>query len=135
MIRLEYVKVNFNERKKTMTATIKKTKVKRVTKDMMLSLINYGMFSETIKEYTKQNKLMKPEYLSWFDDLKTNLIIMRSDVMNNGFEGFAQKIKRKMNRFDVTSFKEKYPEIYEQFLIPMETVELKVEYKRERDNA
>lgn len=113
---------------------ITKPRVKRATKDMMLSLINYGMFQDTIKEYTKQNKLMKPEYLSWFDDLKTNLIIMRSDVMNNGFEGFAQKIKRKMQRFDVSSFKEKYPDIYEQFLVPMETVELKVEYKKSEDN-
>jgi hypothetical protein len=113
---------------RTMTQ-ITKTKVKRVTKEMMKSLLNYGMFSETIKEYTKQNKLMKPEYLSWFDDLKTNLIILKTDVMGNGFEGFAQKINRKSKRFDVTSFKEKYPDIYEQFLIPSESMELKVEYK------
>jgi len=107
-----------------------KTKVKRVTKEMQLSLLNYGMFSETIKEYTKQNNLMKPEYLQWFDDLKINLIILKSDVMKNGFEGFAQHIKRNSKRFDVKSFKEQHPKLYEQFLIPMETNELKVNFKK-----
>ena len=58
-----------------------------------------------------------------FETLKTNLIIINKvdDV-----EGFAQFIKRKMKRFDVAKFKEKYPKMYEDFLVEMDTTEIKI---------
>jgi len=49
--------------------------------------------------------------------------------MDNDFEGFAQKINRKMKRFDVSRFKEENTEIYEKYLVDSESTEYKVEYK------
>ena len=71
---------------------------------------------------------MKPEYVEYFKDLKTNLIILND--MNNEFEGFAQLIQRKMKRFDTSKFKEKYPKLYEEFLVELETTEIKVKYEK-----
>ena len=44
----------------------------------------------------------------------------------DGVEGFAQLINRKMKRFDISAFKEKYPKMYEEFLIDMYTKEIKI---------
>jgi len=108
--------------------TLKKTRVKKASQKQKLALLNYGILKSTISEYTKQTSLMKPEYVETFKDLKTNLIILND--MGNGFEGFAQLIQRKMKRFDVSKFKEKFPKLYEEFLVDMDTTEIKVKYEK-----
>jgi Fe-S cluster assembly scaffold protein SufB len=61
--------------------------------------------------------------LSYLKPLK--LILLYLDKVE-GIEGFAQLIKRTMKRFDVSKFKEKYPELYEEFLVDMDTKEIKI---------
>ena len=48
--------------------------------------------------------------------------------MDNGYEGFAQYIRRNLQRFDVSKFKEENTKLYTQYLVPMETNEVKVKY-------
>mgnify|MGYP001156887302 FL=1 len=108
--------------------TLKKIRVKKASQQQKLALLNYGILKTTISEYTKQTSLMKPEYVQTFKDLKTNLIILND--MGNDFEGFAQLIQRKMKRFDTTKFKEKFPKLYEEFLVEQETTEIKVKYEK-----
>jgi len=104
---------------------IKKTT--KVSKDEKKFLLNYGMMKETIKGYKKQMELMTPEIAELFERVKSNLIVLVD--MDNDFEGFAQKINRKLKRFDVTKFKEEHTELYEKYLIDSESTEYKVEYK------
>jgi len=108
--------------------TLKKTRVKKASLKQKLALLNYGISKQHERDIIKQNSLMKPEYVGYFDELNTNLIILTE--MNNGYEGFAQLIKRVMKRFDVAKFKEKFPKLYEEFLVEMETTEIKVKYEK-----
>jgi|GEM_PF-1618473 hypothetical protein len=99
----------------------------KVNKDEKKFLLNYGMMKETIKGLKKQMELMTPEIAELFERVKSNLIVLVD--MDNDFEGFAQKINRKMKRFDVSRFKEENTELYEKYLIDSESTEYKVEYK------
>jgi hypothetical protein len=102
----------------------------KVSKDEKKFLLNYGMIKETIKGYKKQIELMTPQVAELFDKVKSNLIVLVD--MDNDFEGFAQKINRKMKRFDITKFKEENTELYEKYLVDSESTEYKVEYKLAR---
>jgi hypothetical protein len=102
----------------------------KVNKDEKKFLLNYGMIKETIKGYKKQIELMTPQVAELFDKVKSNLIVLVD--MDNDFEGFAQKINRKMKRFDITKFKEENTELYEKYLVDSESTEYKVEYKLAR---
>jgi hypothetical protein len=102
----------------------------KVSKDEKKFLLNYGMIKETIKGHKKQMELMTPQVAELFDKVKSNLIVLV--YMENDFEGFAQKINRKMKRFDITKFKEENTELYEKYLVDSESTEYKVEYKLAR---
>ena len=97
--------------------------IKKATKKEQQDLVNYHYSVEQVKQQKKANDLIKPSHVELFETLKTNLIIFNKvdDV-----EGFAQLIKRKMKRFDVAKFKEKYPKMYEDFLVEMNTTEIKI---------
>ena len=97
--------------------------IKKATKKEQQDLVNYHYSVEQVKQQKKTNDLIKPSHVELFETLKTNLIIFNKvdDV-----EGFAQFIKRKMKRFDVAKFKEKYPKMYEDFLVEMDTTEIKI---------
>ena len=97
--------------------------IKKATKKEQQDLVNYHYSVEQVKQQKKANDLIKPSQVELFETLKTNLIIINKvdDV-----EGFAQLIKRKMKRFDVAKFKEKYPKMYEDFLVEMDTTEIKI---------
>jgi len=97
--------------------------IKKATKKEQQDLVNYHYSVEQVKQQKKANDLIKPSHVELFETLKTNLIIFNKvdDV-----EGFAQLIKRKMKRFDVAKFKEKYPKMYEDFLVEMDTTEIKI---------
>ena len=101
--------------------------IKKATKKEQQDLVNYHYSVEQVKQQKKSNDLIKPSHVELFETLKTNLIIFNKvdDV-----EGFAQLIKRKMKRFDVAKFKEKFPKLYEEFLVEMETTEIKVKYEK-----
>ena len=97
--------------------------IKKANKQEQLDLVNFHYSVEQVKQQKKANDLIKPSHVELFETLKTNLIIINKvdDV-----EGFAQFIKRKMKRFDVAKFKEKYPKMYEDFLVEMDTTEIKI---------
>ena len=97
--------------------------IKKATKKEQQDLVNYHYSVEQVKQQKKSNDLIKPSHVELFETLKTNLIIFNKvdDV-----EGFAQLIKRKMKRFDVAKFKEKYPKMYEDFLVEQDTNEIKI---------
>lgn len=105
--------------------------IKKATKKEQQDLVNYHYSVEQVKQQKKANDLIKPSHVELFNDLKTNLIILNKvdDV-----EGFAQLIKRKMKRFDVAKFKEKYPKMYEDFLVEMDTTEIKIKVQEKGKN-
>lgn len=97
--------------------------IKKATKKEQQDLVNFHYSVEQVKQQKKANDLIKPSHVELFDTLKTNLIIINKV---DSVEGFAQLIKRKMKRFDVAKFKEKYPRMYEDFLVEMDTTEIKI---------
>lgn len=96
---------------------------KKATKQQQQDLANFGKSVAFVKEQKKQNDLIKPTHVALFEKLKSNLIIF--DKLDT-VEGFAQLIKRKMKRFDVAKFKEKNPKLYEEYLVDMDTTEIKI---------
>tara|TARA_R100000664_G_scaffold10268_1_gene16975 strand:+ start:1982 stop:2326 length:345 start_codon:yes stop_codon:yes gene_type:complete len=106
-------------------SNLKKAKrlIKKATKKEQQDLVNFHYSCEQVKQMKKANDLIKPTHLDLFADLKTNLIIINKV---DNIEGFAQLIKRKMKRFDVSKFKEKFPKLYEEFLVEQDTNEIKI---------
>jgi len=105
--------------------------IKKANKQEQLDLVNFHYSVEQVKQQKKANDLIKPSHIELFETLKTNLIIINKvdDV-----EGFAQLIKRKMKRFDVSKFKEKFPKLYEEFLVEMDTTEIKIKVQEKGKN-
>ena len=97
--------------------------IKKATKQKQHDLLNLGMLKDQHKELGKNIKLIIPTHIELFKTLKTNLIIF--DKLEE-YEGYAQLINRKLNRFDVTKFKEENPDTYTKYLVPMETNEIKI---------
>jgi|TARA_Y100000289_G_scaffold48113_1_gene48516 hypothetical protein len=97
--------------------------IKKATKKEQQNLVNYHYSVEQVRQQKKANDLIKPSHVELFDTLKTNLIIINKV---DEVEGFAQLIKRKMKRFDVAKFKEKNPRMYEDYLVEMDTTEIKI---------
>lgn len=100
---------------------------KKATKQNQQDLLNYGMGKDNHKEMGKQLKLIVPTHIDLFKRLKTNLIIFNK---LDDYEGYAQLINRKLNRFDITKFKELNPDEYLKYLVPMETNEIKIKYQK-----
>ena len=50
----------------------------------------------------------------------------------NNFDYSLEIIKKATTRFDIKSFKDKHPELYQSFLIDGESIELKTNYKRSK---
>ena len=113
-------------------STIKKARRQvKANKVQQQDLVNYHYSVEQVKAQKKANDLIKPTHVELFETIKTNLIIL--DKVE-GIEGFAQLIKRTMKRFDVSKFKEKYPKLYEEFLVDMDTKEIKIKVQSKELN-
>ena len=113
-------------------STIQKSKRQlKATKKTQQEIVNYHYSVEQVKQQKKANDLIKPSHLELFDTIKTNLIII--DKVE-GIEGYAQLIKRTMKRFDVSKFKEKFPKLYEEFLVEMDTKEIKIKVQQKELN-
>jgi|TARA_R100000005_G_C4976205_1_gene187539 hypothetical protein len=108
-----------------------KKRQKKATAKQQQEIVGYHYSVEQTKQQQKANALIKPTHVELFEDLKTNLIIL--DKVE-GVEGFAQLIKRTMKRFDVSKFKEKFPKLYEEFLVDMNTVEIKIKVQEKGIN-
>jgi|DEB0MinimDraft_4_1074332.scaffolds.fasta_scaffold212579_1 hypothetical protein len=77
----------------------------------------------TIKEYKKKLELLTEEVSNLFEKKKTNILFMKDKDKN--VLGYIQLITRKTKRFDSTAFKEKYPQLFEEFLVEGSSVEFK----------
>jgi len=97
----------------------------RIDKKAKTTILNYGIIKDNIKSLTKQSGLIKEEILPYFE--KQNAIVLIG--MDNGYEGYAQRINRQSKRFDMTKFKESNPKLYAQYLIDSESTEIKVSFK------
>jgi hypothetical protein len=105
--------------------------IKKANKQEQQDIVNYHYSVEQVKQQKKANDLIKPSHVELFETLKTNLIIINKV---DDIEGFAQLIKRTMKRFDVSKFKEKHPKLYEEFLIEMDTKEIKIKVQQKELN-
>ena len=97
----------------------------RIDKKAKTTILNYGLIKDSIKSLTKQSSLIKEEILPYF--AKQNAIVLIG--MDNGYEGYAQRINRESKRFDLAKFKENNPKIYAQYLTDSKSVEIKVSFK------
>ncbi len=102
----------------------------RVKRNQQKNFVILRAYKKPPRDIIKQIELMTPQVAELFDKVKSNLIVLVD--MDNDFEGFAQKINRKMKRFDITKFKEENTELYEKYLVDSESTEYKVEYKLAR---
>ena len=97
----------------------------RIDKKAKITILNYGIIKDNIKSLSKQSSLIKEEILPYFE--KQNAIVLVG--MDNGYEGYAQRIKRESKRFDLAKFKEKNPKLYAQYLTDSKSTEIKVSFK------
>ena len=105
--------------------------IKKANKQEQQGIVNYHYSVEQVRQQKKANDLIKPSHVELFETLKTNLIIINKV---DNIEGFAQLIKRTMKRFDVSKFKEKHPKLYEEFLVDMDTKEIKIKVQEKGTN-
>ena len=107
---------------------IKKSKRQlKASKVQQQEIVNYHYSVEQVKQQKKANDLIKPTHVETFKTLKTNLIMI--DKLDD-VEGYSQLINRVMKRFDVSKFKEKFPKLYEEFLVEMHTTEVKIKVQQ-----
>ena len=95
------------------------------SKKAKTTILNYGIIKDNIKSLTKQSSLIKDEILPYFE--KQNAIVLVG--MDNGYEGYAQRINRESKRFDTSKFKEDNPKIYAKYLVEGKSTEIKVSFK------
>ena len=113
-------------------STLKKARQQvKASKVQQQDIVNYHYSVEQVKAQKKANDLIKPTHVELFETINSNLIIL--DKVE-GIEGFAQLIKRTMKRFDVSKFKEKFPKLYEEFLVEMDTKEIKIKVQSKELN-
>ena len=103
------------------------------TKKIDYKALVYSQFTDTIKNYTKVTKLIKPE------------LVMHCEANENYFQfkepkttgkkglyiGSVQLVTKNTSRFDVTQFKKDNPELYAKYLVGGVSNELRTNYKLE----
>ncbi len=97
----------------------------RIDKKAKTTILNYGIIKDNIKSLSKQSSLIKEEILPYFQ--KQNAIVLVG--MDNGYEGYAQRIDRESKRFDTSKFKEDNPKVYAKYLVEGKSTEIKVSFK------
>ena len=93
----------------------------------------YSQFTDTMKNYSKVTKLLKPEIVEHCQN-NENYFQFREPKMtgkNGLYIGSVQLLHKNTSRFDVTKFKEENPDIYRKYLIAGESNELRTNYKLE----
>ena len=97
----------------------------RIDKKATTTILNDGIIKDNFKSLSKQASLIKEEILPYFQ--KQNAIVLVG--MDNGYEGYAQRINRESKRFDLAKFKETNPKLYAQYLVEGKSTEIKVSFK------
>lgn len=93
----------------------------------------YSQFTDTIKNYSKVTKLLKPELVEHCE-LNDNYFqfTQPKKIGKKGvYIGSVQLVTKNTSRFDVTKFKEDHPELYAKYLIGGVSNELRTNYKLE----
>ena len=93
----------------------------------------YSQFTDTIKNYSKVTKLLKPELVEHCE-LNDNYFqfTQPKKVGKKGlYIGSVQLVTKNTSRFDVTKFKQDHPELYAKYIIGGVSNELRTNYKLE----
>ena len=112
-----------------MTINTKQVKSFSVYKELELEKTEkikyaYASVKMTRKQSNKIIDLLQQEVSLLFDKKpKTNVLFIKDKDKN--VVGSIQKIVRKSQRFDTTAFKEKFPKLFNEFLVPSESCEFK----------
>lgn len=112
-----------------MTVNINKVKNFSVYKELELEKAEkikyaYACVKMTRKQSNKIIELLQKEVSLLFDKKpKTNVLFIKDK--NKNVVGSIQKIARQSKRFDTTAFKEKFPKLYNEFLVDSESCEFK----------
>jgi len=112
-----------------MTINTKQVKSFSVYKELELEKTEkikyaYASVKMTRKQSNKIIELLQQEVSLLFDKKpKTNVLFIKDKDKN--VVGSIQKIVRKSQRFDTTAFKEKFPKLFNEFLVPSESCEFK----------
>tara|TARA_R100001443_G_scaffold11716_1_gene21261 strand:- start:95 stop:487 length:393 start_codon:yes stop_codon:yes gene_type:complete len=95
----------------------------------------YSQFTDTIKNYSKVTKLLKPELVEHCE-LNDNYFQFKQPktIGKKGlYIGSVQLVTKNTSRFDVTKFKKEHPELYAQYLIGGVSNELRTNFKLENN--
>jgi hypothetical protein len=76
-----------------------------------------------IKEYNKIIKLIKPDMIDYLHD--RGFFVFKVTEDKKTYEGSIDLLTKKTTRFDVKSFKENNPEIYNKYLVNGESHEIR----------
>ena len=95
--------------------------------------VTYSIFNETIKNYSKVNKLLKPELVEHCE-ANENYFQFKEPKTNGKkglYIGSIQLVTKNTSRFDVTQFKKDNPDLYNKYLVGGVSNELRTNHKRE----
>ena len=93
----------------------------------------YSQFTDTIKNYTKVTKLIKPELVEHCEANENYFQFKEPKTIGKKglYIGSVQLVTKNTSRFDVTQFKKDHPELYTQYLTSGVSNELRTNYKLE----
>ena len=79
----------------------------------------YSQFTDTIKNYSKVTKLIKPELVEHceLNDNYFQFTQPKKTGKKGLYIGSVQLVTKNTSRFDVTSFKKENPELYSKYLV------------------
>ena len=103
------------------------------TKKIDYKALVYSQFTDTIKNYSKVTKLIKPELVEHCENNDNYFQFKEPKTIGKkGFYiGSVQLLTKQTSRFDVTKFKKDHPELYAKYLIGGVSNELRTNYKFE----
>ena len=95
--------------------------------------VTYSVFNETIKNYSKVNKLLKPEIVEHCENNGNYFQFKKpTEIGRKGFWiGSVELIIKNTSRFDVTQFKKDNPDLYNKYLVGGVSNELRTNHKKE----
>jgi hypothetical protein len=88
----------------------------------------YTKFNQTIKEYNKVNKLIKPNLIEHCQN-NDNYFQFRAKERFQ-YIGSMELVIKNTSRFDVTQFKKDHPELYDKYVVDGQSFELRSNYKK-----
>ena len=93
----------------------------------------YSQFTDTIKNYTKVTKLIKPELVEHCEANENYFQFKEPKTTGKKglYIGSVQLVTKNTSRFDVTQFKKDNPELYNKYLVSGVSNELRTNHKKE----